>query len=441
MLVAGDVRVHRLRRPAAPGAGLRRRHRAGGGVRQARRHRRPARAARPDPRPERRRPRLQRRAEDRLRRPEGAADLLAEDRQHQDRRRRRRRRTAARPAAGHDAGGVGAAADGQPIPHHRQGHHADRVATDRRSRHPRHLQRADDRPRLSRGDEHGAPRRVRPEGRHRRRRRGGHDRQRPQGHARQGRLPARPGRDRHPGDRRGRPADGQRLRRPADHRRRPAVVRPEPDRQHGHEEPGPVRLRRGPGGQDRQAACGGVVPDLRPGGRRQDRSRRARQPRVPGRLRTGFDRQGHVDVGGHRGEGRPADDAAHRPEPAAPLRHVVQGRRRPPDAEPHGRGRPRHVEQHRHDAGDREGRAADDVRLLPQVRHRLEVRGRVAGRVRRASSRSPRTGAVRSATPSCSGRATRSMRSRPPGSTRPSPTVASASRRASSRAPPTPTAR
>ena len=102
---------------------------SGGGVRQARRHRRAARAARPDPRPQRRRPRLQRRAEDRS-----------------TPTRRCCRPTAARSTARHVVGVVGAAqqlapllgttpdalyrADGQPVPHHRQGRHADRLAPD-----------------------------------------------------------------------------------------------------------------------------------------------------------------------------------------------------------------------------------------------------------------------------------------------------------------------
>ena len=97
-------------------------------------------------------------------------------------------------------------------------------------------------------------------------------------------------------------------------------------------------------------------PTFDPARRRQDRRRRAR-PTTRSRTSTSRGppaRSCRCRRPSRRSVVQPTTPA-HRPQPAAPLRHVVQGRRRPPDAEPHGRRRPRRVEQHRHHAGDREG--------------------------------------------------------------------------------------
>ena len=68
--------------------------------------------------------------------------------------------------------------------------------------------------------------------------------------------------------------------------------------------------------------------------------------------------------------------------------HELQGRRGPPHAQPHGRGRPGHVEQHRHDARHREGADGDDGGLLPQVRDRV----RLGRRLPRGVAGHPRQG-------------------------------------------------
>ena len=87
----------------------------------------------------------------------------------------------------------------------------------------------------------------------------------------------------------------------------------------------------------------------------------------------------------------------HHPQPAAPLRHDVQGQPRAPDAVPHGRRHPRRVEQHRHHA--RRARRWRRRRCTTTSASSASARSPGSGsRVSpRASSRSPRTGAGRSA--------------------------------------------